>query len=86
MTLFQLSANLQYLLAFLTGTGESGKSTFIKQMRIIHGSGYTDEDKKGFTKLVYQNIFTSMQAMIRATETLKIPFKYEQNKVRTVKC
>lgn len=50
-------------------------------MRIIHGSGYTDEDKKGFTKLVYQNIFTSMQAMIRATETLNIPFKYEQNKV-----
>uniref|UniRef100_A0A673A1L0 Guanine nucleotide binding protein (G protein), alpha 11a (Gq class) n=1 Tax=Sphaeramia orbicularis TaxID=375764 RepID=A0A673A1L0_9TELE len=49
-------------------------------MRIIHGSGYTDEDKKGFTKLVYQNIFTSMQAMIRATETLKIPYKYEQNK------
>ncbi|XP_072245701.1 guanine nucleotide-binding protein subunit alpha-11 isoform X2 [Leuresthes tenuis] len=64
----------------LLGTGESGKSTFIKQMRIIHGSGYTDEDKKGFTKLVYQNIFTSMQAMIRATETLNIPFQYEQNK------
>lgn len=51
-------------------------------MRIIHGAGYTDEDKRGFTKLVYQNIFTSMQAMIRATETLKIGYKYEQNKVR----
>lgn len=63
------------------GTGESGKSTFIKQMRIIHGAGYSDEDKRGFTKLVYQNIFTSMQAMIRATETLKIPYKYEHNKV-----
>jgi len=50
-------------------------------MRIIHGTGYTDEDKRGFTKLVYQNIFTSMQAMIRATEHLKIPFKYEENKV-----
>lgn len=54
-------------------------------MRIIHGSGYSDEDKKGFTKLVYQNIFTSMQSMIRATETLKIPYKYEQNKVSTLK-
>lgn len=64
------------------GTGESGKSTFIKQMRIIHGAGYSDEDKRGFTKLVYQNIFTSMQAMIRATETLKIPYKYEHNKVK----
>lgn len=64
------------------GTGESGKSTFIKQMRIIHGAGYSDEDKRGFTKLVYQNIFTSMQAMIRAAETLKIPYKYEHNKVK----
>ncbi|NP_001038501.1 guanine nucleotide-binding protein subunit alpha-11a [Danio rerio] len=60
--------------------GESGKSTFIKQMRIIHGTGYTDEDKRGYTKLVYQNIFTSMQAMIRATEHLKIPFRFEDNK------
>ncbi|KAJ7399958.1 hypothetical protein BTVI_109711 [Pitangus sulphuratus] len=62
------------------GTGESGKSTFIKQMRIIHGSGYSDEDKRGFTKLVYQNIFTAMQAMIKAMDTLKIPYKCENNK------
>lgn len=73
--------NFIHLSAFL-GTGESGKSTFIKQMRIIHGAGYSDEDKRGFTKLVYQNIFTSMQAMIRAMETLKIPYKYEHNKVK----
>uniref|UniRef100_H3B3M1 Guanine nucleotide-binding protein subunit alpha n=1 Tax=Latimeria chalumnae TaxID=7897 RepID=H3B3M1_LATCH len=64
----------------LLGTGESGKSTFIKQMRIIHGSGYSDEDKRGFTKLVYQNIFTAMQSMIRAMDILKIMYKYEQNK------
>lgn len=50
-------------------------------MRIIHGTGYSDEDKRSFTKLVYQNIFTAMQAMIRAMETLKIPYKYEHNKV-----
>ncbi|EOB03535.1 Guanine nucleotide-binding protein alpha-14 subunit, partial [Anas platyrhynchos] len=63
----------------IIGTGESGKSTFIKQMRIIHGSGYTEEDRKGFTKLVYQNIFTAMQAMIRAMDTLKIQYTSEEN-------
>ncbi|XP_002761618.1 guanine nucleotide-binding protein subunit alpha-11 isoform X1 [Callithrix jacchus] len=68
----------------LLGTGESGKSTFIKQMRIIHGAGYSEEDKRGFTKLVYQNIFTAMQAMIRAMETLKILYKYEQNKANAL--
>nr|XP_010964986.1 guanine nucleotide-binding protein subunit alpha-11 [Camelus bactrianus] len=53
-------------------------------MRIIHGAGYSEEDKRGFTKLVYQNIFTAMQAMIRAMETLKILYKYEQNKANAL--
>ncbi|KAK5871127.1 hypothetical protein PBY51_004024 [Eleginops maclovinus] len=63
----------------LLGTGESGKSTFIKQMRIIHGGGYTEEDKRSYAKLVYQNILTSMQAMTRAMEALGIPFGDPKN-------
>uniref|UniRef100_A0A6J0TRU6 Guanine nucleotide-binding protein subunit alpha n=1 Tax=Pogona vitticeps TaxID=103695 RepID=A0A6J0TRU6_9SAUR len=63
----------------LLGTGESGKSTFIKQMRIIHGVGYAEEDRKGFSKVVYQNIFTSIQAMIKAMETLRIPYVMPEN-------
>ena len=47
-------------------------------MRIIHGSGYSDEDRKGFTKLVYQNIF-------RAMDTLKIQYVCEQNKVTSLR-
>ncbi|XP_076064345.1 G protein alpha q subunit isoform X5 [Oratosquilla oratoria] len=58
----------------LLGTGESGKSTFIKQMRIIHGAGYSDEDKRGFIKLVFQNIFMAMQSMIRAMGLLQISY------------
>ncbi|XP_053704440.1 guanine nucleotide-binding protein subunit alpha-11-like isoform X1 [Synchiropus splendidus] len=75
----------QYKLLLL-GTGESGKSTFIKQMRIIHGRGYSEEDKRGFRRLVYQNIFTAMQAMVQAMEILKIPYRHELNKnyARTV--
>ncbi|CAB3366322.1 guanine nucleotide-binding protein G(q) subunit alpha isoform X1 [Cloeon dipterum] len=63
----------------LLGTGESGKSTFIKQMRIIHGAGYSDDDKKGFIKLVYQNIFMAMQSMIRAMDMLKIQYGDSRN-------
>lgn len=62
-----------------TGTGESGKSTFIKQMRIIHGSGYSDEDKRGFIKLVYQNIFMAMQSMIRAMDLLDPVHRFKQH-------
>ncbi|XP_043525096.1 G protein alpha q subunit isoform X5 [Frieseomelitta varia] len=63
----------------VAGTGESGKSTFIKQMRIIHGSGYSDDDKRGFIKLVYQNIFMAMQSMIRAMDLLKIQYASSSN-------
>ncbi|XP_050511088.1 guanine nucleotide-binding protein G(q) subunit alpha isoform X6 [Diabrotica virgifera virgifera] len=63
----------------LLGTGESGKSTFIKQMRIIHGAGYSDEDKRGFIKLVYQNIFMAMQSMIKAMDLLKIQYGDSSN-------
>lgn len=66
---------------FILGTGESGKSTFIKQMRIIHGSGYSEEDKRSFIKLVYQNIFMAMQSMIKAMELLKIEYKDQSNHV-----
>lgn len=63
----------------LLGTGESGKSTFIKQMRIIHGSGYTDDDKRTFIKLVYQNIFMAINSLIRAMEQLRIAYIDEKN-------
>lgn len=69
-----------------TGTGESGKSTFIKQMRIIHGSGYSDDDKRGFIKLVYQNIFMAMQSMIRAMDLLKIQYGIPSNAVSVPTC
>ncbi|XP_026152618.1 guanine nucleotide-binding protein subunit alpha-14-like [Mastacembelus armatus] len=63
----------------LLGTGESGKSTFIKQMRIIHGSGYTEADRKGFTRLVFRNILTAIQALIEAMQTLQIYYVDDKN-------
>lgn len=55
-------------------------------MRIIHGSGYSDEDKRGFIKLVYQNIFMAMQSMIRAMDLLKIQYRSSANLVNTFIC
>lgn len=64
-----------------TGTGESGKSTFIKQMRIIHGQGYSDEDKLGYVALVYQNVITAIQSLTLAMESLKIAYRNPANSV-----
>lgn len=64
-----------------TGTGESGKSTFIKQMRIIHGAGYSADDKKEFIPQIYQNIFMAIQSMIKAMDSLGIDYENERNAV-----
>ncbi|XP_017008411.2 G protein alpha q subunit [Drosophila takahashii] len=61
------------------GTGESGKSTFIKQMRIIHGNKYTDGERRGYIKLVFQNIFMAMQSMIEAMDKLKIFYDQDEH-------
>eukprot|EP00053_Salpingoeca_punica_P026172 m.19756 g.19756 ORF g.19756 m.19756 type:complete len:347 (-) comp8535_c0_seq1:664-1704(-) len=60
--------NKRELKLLLLGTGESGKSTIIKQMRILYGEGFAEEDRKGFTMLVYRNILTSMKAMLDALD------------------
>ncbi|KAI4467827.1 gtp-binding protein alpha subunit [Holotrichia oblita] len=63
----------------LLGTGEAGKSTFIKQMQIIHGTGYSYEDKLGFIKLVYRNIFMAIQSLIGAMDLLNIAYEDDCN-------
>lgn len=65
------------------GTGESGKSTFIKQMRIIHGKGYSEDDRRTFTQSIFENIFTAVEAMIKAMNMLQIPFTNDKNTVST---
>lgn len=81
---FDLPVLLHVILMYLfwiSGTGESGKTTFIKQMRIIHGKGFSEEDRRGYTKLVFQNIFTAMKALTVAMNTLRIPYANPQNEV-----
>lgn len=76
--------NLLVFVIHIVGTGESGKSTFIKQMRIIHGSGYTDEEKKGFVRMIHQNVFMGMLSLIKAMEKLKVSYQDSHNEVRFV--
>lgn len=58
----------------LLGAGESGKSTIVKQMKIIHDSGFTTEDFKQYKPVVYSNTIQSMVAILRAMPNLGITF------------
>ena len=56
----------------LLGTGESGKSTFVKQMKIIHGDGYSIHELNKFKSIIYSNLITATVEVITALNKLKI--------------
>ncbi|KAJ6667783.1 hypothetical protein lerEdw1_016104 [Lerista edwardsae] len=58
----------------LLGAGESGKSTIVKQMKIIHKDGYSLEECLEFISIIYSNTLQSMLAIVRAMGTLGIQF------------
>ncbi|XP_044741214.1 G protein alpha i subunit [Chrysoperla carnea] len=58
----------------LLGAGESGKSTIVKQMKIIHEAGYSDEECVQYRPVVYSNTIQSLMAIIRAMGQLRIDF------------
>ncbi|XP_076448096.1 guanine nucleotide-binding protein G(i) subunit alpha-like [Babylonia areolata] len=58
----------------LLGAGESGKSTIVKQMKIIHEKGYTEDERLQYKPVVYSNAIQSMIAIVRAMNQLTVPF------------
>ena len=56
----------------LLGAGESGKSTFVKQMKIIHGDGYSIDELNSFISIIHGNLLTSMVQVIKAMDKLNI--------------
>ncbi|XP_038041818.1 guanine nucleotide-binding protein G(t) subunit alpha-1 [Anas platyrhynchos] len=58
----------------LLGAGESGKSTIVKQMKIIHQDGYSLEECLEFIAIIYSNTLQSMLAIVRAMSTLNIQY------------
>lgn len=63
----------------LLGAGESGKSTIVKQMKIIHETGYSKEECEQYRPVVYSNSIQSLMAIIRAMGQLKIDFAEHKN-------
>ncbi|KAL7833314.1 hypothetical protein SRHO_G00303320 [Serrasalmus rhombeus] len=58
----------------LLGAGESGKSTIVKQMKIIHEDGYSEDECKQYRAVVYSNTIQSIMAIIKAMSSLKIDY------------
>lgn len=49
-----------------TGSGESGKSTVVKQMKIIHQGGYAKDELAMYRLTVYKNLLDCAKSLIGA--------------------
>ena len=65
---------------FFAGAGESGKSTFLKQMKIIHGVVFEPEQLKEFRRIIYQNMIKAMRVLVDANRKLNIPLRDPVNR------
>ncbi|KAG6837454.1 hypothetical protein H0H93_008997 [Arthromyces matolae] len=48
----------------LLGSGESGKSTVVKQMKIIHQNGFSQSELEAYRPVVYKNVLDSAQGVL----------------------
>ncbi|KAF7488704.1 Guanine nucleotide-binding protein G(o) subunit alpha [Sarcoptes scabiei] len=63
----------------ILGTGESGKSTLVKQLKIIHQDGYTVDEMLEFRPIILDNLVSSMKYVVTGMRLLGINFEFQHN-------
>ncbi|KAF8330345.1 heterotrimeric G protein alpha subunit 4 [Cantharellus anzutake] len=63
-------ANIERIL--LLGSGDSGKSTIVKQMRIIHNMAFTPAELETYRQVVYSNMIDGLKEIINALEDFEL--------------
>eukprot|EP00211_Chloroparvula_japonica_P005724 CAMPEP_0119120118 /NCGR_PEP_ID=MMETSP1310-20130426/1304_1 /TAXON_ID=464262 /ORGANISM="Genus nov. species nov., Strain RCC2339" /LENGTH=359 /DNA_ID=CAMNT_0007109583 /DNA_START=184 /DNA_END=1263 /DNA_ORIENTATION=+ len=56
----------------LLGAGESGKSTIVKQMRILFDDGFTEEDRVTYKEIINSNVILSMRSLVMGMQEMGI--------------
>jgi len=62
----------------LLGMAESGKSTIVKQMTIMHLGGFSDQQRATLKKAVHQSTYQVMKKLVSACEQFEITIKSKQ--------
>jgi len=69
----------------LLGAGESGKSTIVKQMKLLYQDGYSQEERSAFKEVIFSNTIQSMKVLVNACQKLEINISKPDNKARAEK-
>ncbi|KAI9327747.1 guanine nucleotide binding protein, alpha subunit [Zopfochytrium polystomum] len=58
----------------LLGTGDAGKSTIMKQLRLLYGNDYSRDERLQFRMALLDNLFTTARLLVASMQTLQIPY------------
>ncbi|XP_077998015.1 guanine nucleotide-binding protein G(s) subunit alpha-like isoform X2 [Glandiceps talaboti] len=74
----------RWMKLLLLGAGESGKSTIMKQMKILHEDGFSDEERREKIKPILSNLHDAILTITEAMSTLTPPIELQNpdNKFR----
>ncbi|KAI4127729.1 MAG: hypothetical protein LQ347_004473, partial [Umbilicaria vellea] len=61
--------------------GESGKSTILKQMRIIHTGGFHLDERKEARQVIFSNLVVAYKIIIEEMKDMDIEFENKQSVV-----
>ncbi|KAG8685516.1 guanine nucleotide-binding protein subunit alpha [Ceratobasidium sp. 428] len=68
----------------LLGAGESGKSTVLKQMKLIHHGGYNNQERESYKEIIFSNTLQSMRAILEAMPALDISLQPQNDARRAI--
>ncbi|ORZ21377.1 guanine nucleotide binding protein, alpha subunit [Absidia repens] len=68
----------------LLGSGESGKSTLVKQIRLIHDNGFTNAERQAFREVVAKNLLQSMVTLLEAVDQLNLGWQMDTTSSDTI--
>jgi len=68
----------------LLGAGESGKSTVLKQMKLIHHGGYNDSERDSYKEIIFSNTIQSMRAILEAMPQLDLQLTPQNDARRNI--
>ncbi|KAJ2995775.1 guanine nucleotide-binding protein subunit alpha, partial [Globomyces sp. JEL0801] len=74
----QYSEEIRILLLGLSG---SGKSTIFKQIALLHGGGFSTENRLAYKQSIICNIIKSMQKILNTMEQMDIPLTNSDNEI-----
>ncbi|KAK6462056.1 guanine nucleotide-binding protein alpha subunit [Scheffersomyces coipomensis] len=63
----------------LLGAGESGKSTVLKQMKLLHKGGFTQQKRVQYSQVIWCDVIQSMKILIIQARKLGIPLQCDES-------